>query len=190
MGVRLLPKSFATHSVFISHAGVTCCGSFPTAKWSTIRYVAASITSTVLLPLLGTYTRRRTLRMNGLRLLALSAAYTSAASTSGGTPPAFTANISVEDSATAFPLFGINELAPVPGFTEEIIGVGAEPGGAAALCLHPATAASARGKTKNKRAKRAAKAYKRVIVVAPMLEICHGWRRTEVLRCMACGVGT
>jgi hypothetical protein len=37
-----------------SQAGTTCCGSRPTAKCSTIRYVCGSITSTVLLWLLGT----------------------------------------------------------------------------------------------------------------------------------------
>jgi hypothetical protein len=54
IGVSVLPRSFVTYSAFRSHAGTTCCGSAPTAKCSTILYVAGSITSTVLLMLFGT----------------------------------------------------------------------------------------------------------------------------------------
>ena len=54
IGVRLLPTSLSTQSVFRSHDGVTCCGSAPTAKCSTILKVCGSITSTVLLSLFGT----------------------------------------------------------------------------------------------------------------------------------------
>ena len=54
MRVTLLPTSLRTHSVRRSHEGVTCCGSFPTAKWSTTLKVRGSITSTVSLLLLGT----------------------------------------------------------------------------------------------------------------------------------------
>ena len=59
MGVKLLPLSFVTYSVFRSHAGTTCCGSPPTAKCSTTRAVEGSMTSTVSLIEFGTYTSGR-----------------------------------------------------------------------------------------------------------------------------------
>ena len=54
IGVRLLPRSLVTQSRLRSHDGVTCWGSAPVAKWSTILYVRWSITSTVSLFEFGT----------------------------------------------------------------------------------------------------------------------------------------
>src|SRR5271157_5191994 len=63
MGVRLpLPRRielFATQRVFRSHDGTTCCGFFPTLKWSTTLSVAGSMTYTSFDFTLGTYTRCR-----------------------------------------------------------------------------------------------------------------------------------
>ena len=52
--VTVFPTLLRTQSVLRSHDGVTCWGRRPTSKWSTILNVFGSITSTVLLLLLGT----------------------------------------------------------------------------------------------------------------------------------------
>ena len=54
IGVSVLLWSFVTYSRLRSQDGTTCCGSSPTGNCRITRRVAGLITSTVLLPELGT----------------------------------------------------------------------------------------------------------------------------------------
>src|ERR1700737_2805475 len=88
IGVRLLPSSLVTYRVRRSHAGVTCWGSVPTAKWAITLKVRCEITSTLLELLLGTYTSAGSPRTTGLSWPAPSAAYALCGSSGGGIVPA------------------------------------------------------------------------------------------------------
>jgi hypothetical protein len=59
---------FATHSVFRSQDGTTCCGLIPTLKRSTTFSVLASITQTSCERRLGTYTRGSAFATSGRTL--------------------------------------------------------------------------------------------------------------------------
>ena len=54
IGVRLFPELFATHSVFMSYDGTTCCGTRPVLNVRTTSYVLGSITVTLAPSELGT----------------------------------------------------------------------------------------------------------------------------------------
>lgn len=74
MGVRVLPRSLLTQSVFMSQEGTTCWGWAPTLIVSMTSYVFGSITETVLELVLGTYTRDGKSLTTGESLFGRSAA--------------------------------------------------------------------------------------------------------------------
>src|SRR5271169_2176073 len=79
MGVKLpLPRFselFATHNVFRSYAGTTCCGFLPTLKWSTTLSVAGSMTYTSFDLTFGTYTRDKAPETAGLSMFGPASLY-------------------------------------------------------------------------------------------------------------------
>src|SRR5439155_26460340 len=77
---------FATHSVFRSHAGTTCCGLTPTLNVSTTFSVAGSMTDTLLSTRFGTYTRSSAPLTFGLKRLAATSLYRLVGSRTSGMP--------------------------------------------------------------------------------------------------------
>src|SRR2546430_4943049 len=86
IGVSQPLVSLLTHNVRRSHDGTTCSGPTGTRCVSITFMVAGSITETVLLAWLGTYTRATSCRTTSASAPGRSAAYRSAGSRIGGIP--------------------------------------------------------------------------------------------------------